>query len=95
LSDTPFAELLGRTPLRGVWRRTHVNTVPHIFPSFSFGSNVRLCTHSHFCTKTIWVVYLLGRVWCCNARRTCSSSQCISVALLLSGNTRQSYLLSV
>jgi len=35
---TPFAELLGRTPLRGIWRRKHVNTTPHIFAPFLFHS---------------------------------------------------------
>jgi len=41
----PLIESQGRTPLRGVWRRTHVNPVPHIFAPFSFDPAILLAVY--------------------------------------------------
>jgi hypothetical protein len=42
LCPPPLSESQGRTPQRGVWRRTHVNPVPHIFAPFSFDPAILL-----------------------------------------------------
>ena len=41
----PLSESQGRTRHGGVWRRTHVNTVPHIFAPFSFDPAILLTVY--------------------------------------------------